>query len=50
VLAAGLFLSIIAEAAIGSGVGSLMGAFMSVGVPEEEAQYCQQELERVIHW
>jgi len=46
VVAGGLFLSTIWGAAIGSVAGGLIGAFMSVGVPEEEARYYQHELEK----
>ena len=45
-LAGGIFISTIWGAGIGSVAGGLMGAFMSVGVPEEDARYYQNELEK----
>jgi hypothetical protein len=46
VLAGGLFIGTIWGAAIGSVTGGLIGAFISVGVPEDEARYYQGELEK----
>jgi hypothetical protein len=46
VLAGGVFISTIWGAAIGSVAGGLIGAFISVGIPAEEARYYQSELEK----
>ena len=41
---AGGILSTLGGAAIGAAAGGLIGTFVSMGVPEEEAQYYQREL------
>jgi hypothetical protein len=43
-IAGGILTATIAGAAVGAVAGGLVGALTSMGVPEEEAQYYQQEL------
>ncbi len=45
VIAAGLLAGIVGGAVIGGAAGGLIGALVGMGVPEEEAQYYNQEFE-----
>jgi hypothetical protein len=45
-IAGGILLVTFGAAGIGALAGSLIGALVSIGVPEEEAQHYQHELER----
>lgn len=43
IIAGGLLASLLASAAVGAVVGGLAGALIGLGVPEEEAQYYEEE-------
>jgi len=43
VIAGGLFASVLASAAGGAAVAGIVGALVGLGIPEEEAQYYEQE-------
>ena len=44
-IAGGTLGIILSNAAVGAGVGGLVGALVGAGVPEDEAQYYQDEFE-----
>ena len=43
VIAGGILASLLASAALGAAAGGLVGALVGLGVPEEEAQYYEEE-------
>jgi uncharacterized protein (TIGR02271 family) len=46
VIAGGALAAVLASAATGAAAGGLLGALIGMGIPEEEAEYYQGELER----
>jgi hypothetical protein len=45
VVAGGTLIALLASAGTGAGIGAVVGALAGMGVPEEDARWCQSELE-----